>query len=68
MSRTIELESIRRLDIKPGETLVVRVPTRDTAAIREARDGLIAALPRGVKVLVIGPDVDLSVLCPSSPA
>ena len=67
MTQAIEVEDIRRLVIGEGETLVVRVPTRNTAEINAARDGLCAHLP-GVNVLVIGPDVDLQVLCPSNPA
>ena len=63
MGHTFELDDIQRLNVRKGETLVVRVPTRNTAEIERVRDGLCAALP-DVKVLVIGPDVELSVLCP----
>jgi hypothetical protein len=69
MSQTIELESIRRLDIKPGEILVATLPRRATqehASFAHAQ--LKANLPDGVEVLVVTADVDLSVLCPPSPA
>lgn len=73
MSQTIELESIRRLDIKPGETLVATLP-RDA---RPEHAEMVSAhlkdmVPDGVKVLVVTEDVDLTVLsadqCPSVPA
>lgn len=69
MSQTIELESIRRPDIKPGEILVARVP-RDTPAsrVQEMADTLRSRLPAGVEALVITDDVDLQTLCLSDPA
>lgn len=73
MSQTIELESIRRLDIKPGETLVATLP-RDAHPrdIERAAEVLKDRLPDGVEVLVVSGNVDLSVLsadpCRSVPA
>lgn len=68
MTQAIELESIRRLDIKPGETLVATIPPsatmQDLATVKAA---LESTLPN-VKVLVVTSNVDLQVLCPSSPA
>lgn len=66
MTQTIEVESIRRLDIKPGETLVATVPaaTRPDDVERIAAC-LRAELPN-VKVLVVSDTVDLQVLCQSS--
>lgn len=73
MSQTIELESIRRLDVKPGETLVATLPegvTRQEWA--QVRDALAEYVPEGAKLLVVSGVVDLSVLsadpCPSVPA
>ena len=60
----LELEDIRRLDIKPGQYLVATLPQgvtpRDTERVRAAlKDGL----PDGVNVLVVV-GVDLMVLNP----
>lgn len=73
MTQTIELESIRRLNIKPGETLVVGLPERagpDQA--RQAMATLKACIPPGVAVLVVEHGTTLDVLvaasCQSSPA
>jgi hypothetical protein len=70
MSQTIELESIRRVDIKPGETLVATLPAGATRQeVEEVRDSLHRLLPDGVKVLVGNSNVDLNVIsCPSAPA
>lgn len=55
--------TITKLDAKPGDTLVIRV---DHTLTREIADRIRAAvepnLPELVKVLVIGKDVELSVL------
>lgn len=68
MSQTIELESIRRLDIRAGETLVATLPANATlATLHEVKAKLQAELPN-VKLLVVSHNVDLQVLCPSSPA
>lgn len=65
---TIEVESIRRLDIQAGETLVAAVPASvPTADVERIAAFLRAELP-DVKVLVVSDTVDLQVLCPSSPA
>jgi hypothetical protein len=69
MTQTIELESIRALNLKPGEVLVAGLPagaTQETA--HRLRASLRAVLPVTVSVLVVSDDVDLTVLCPPSPA
>lgn len=69
MTQTIELGSIRRLVINPGETLVATLPREATQAhAAYAHAQLKANLPDHVNVLVVTADVDLSVLCPPSPA
>lgn len=69
MSQTIEVESIRRLDIKPGETLVVTLPAGTPAEdVQRIRDLILDHVPDGVKLMLVSADVDLSVLCPSNPA
>lgn len=63
MSETIEVESIRRLDVKPGETLVVTVPDDLTEQeIHDTRDALLKNLPDGVAAIVMNRDVELSVV------
>lgn len=68
MSQTIEVESIKRLDIGAGETLVVTLPQGvDAEYAQRAQSALSAELPN-VKVMVVSHGVALQVLCPSSPA
>lgn len=56
MSETIEVESIRRLNIKAGETLVFALPDRlSMQEMDDARERVEAHLPAGVKVLFISP-------------
>lgn len=63
MSETIEVESIRRLDVKPGETLVVTLPEtarpEDMASIEAA---MVDRMPDGVKLLIVSHDVELGVV------
>lgn len=61
---TVEIESLARLDVKPGETLVVRVPAEGLTFeyVRQLEDGLCARLPAGVNFIILGADVDLSVV------
>ena len=72
MTQTIEVESIRRLDIKPGETLVVGLPdgaTPEDAA--RVKDAVEARVPHGVNVIVMSAGIDLTAVadgCQSSPA
>lgn len=56
--------SIAKLDLKPGDTLVVRFNDRlaSNDMVRAARSALSPSVPDGVKILVIGRDVDLSVM------
>lgn len=62
MAEQIEVESIRRLDIKPGEVLVVQIPLRTDKEIASVRDQLLRLLPEGIRVIVTGPDVDMQVI------
>lgn len=67
MSETIELESISRLEIKPGETLVVRVDLRlSQAEALDVKRRIQPHLPDGVKLLVVGEGVDLQVVARDS--
>ena len=72
MPQTIEVESIQRLDVKPGETLVVRLPERTTSEVaRQVKAAVEAAVPDGVQVLITSANIELTVVadgCPSSPA
>lgn len=68
MTQTIEVESIRRLDIRAGETLVATVPASVPHADVERIAACLRAELPDVKVLVVSDTVDLQVLCPSNPA
>jgi hypothetical protein len=66
VSEHIEIESIRRLDVKPGETLVFtlgRDITREN--FDEAVQALESRVPTGVKVLVLSGPIDISVVANS---
>ncbi len=72
MTQTIEVESIRRLDIKAGETLVVGLPDgatpEDAARVQAAAEYRV---PHDVNVIVMSAGIDLTVVadgCQSSPA
>jgi hypothetical protein len=68
MSQSIEVEDIKRLDIRDGETLVVTLPPRATV---EQADKVLAALRHdlpNVNVRVFEHGTRFDVLCPSSPA
>lgn len=68
MSQTIKLESIKRLDIRAGETLAVTLPEgADVEYAQRVHRQLSDALPN-VNIIVTSYGVDLQVLCPSSPA
>ena len=63
MSETIEIESIRRLDVKPGETLCIKLPGRESASELARLRALVQEnLPDGVKLLLLMPDVDVFVV------
>jgi hypothetical protein len=68
MSQTIEVESIRRMDINPGDTLVVTMPHPTHQEMDRVISLLRPSLPENVRIICVAPDVDMSVLCPSSPA
>jgi hypothetical protein len=62
MSQTIEIESIHRLDIKPGERFLVRIPARTTA---EHRLRLVEAFGQVFpdhRVLLVSDDIEISVV------
>lgn len=57
----VELEEILRLDVKPGEMLVVRVRQEITRPeLDELEKALAAAMPEGVRFFVTNADIDLS--------
>jgi hypothetical protein len=66
VSQAIEIESIARLDIKPGETLLVKLArpiTREEA--HQIKDTITKELPDGVIVLIVSSDFDFSVVSQS---
>lgn len=63
MTDTIEIGTIQRLNVKPGETLVVTLPDgADKRAFEEARAAVAAKLPEGVEVLIKVKGVGLEVI------
>jgi hypothetical protein len=68
VSQTIEVESIRRVDIKPGEILEVTLPPGTDADTAQRVHALLTAELPDVKILLMSAGVDLQVLCPSSRA
>jgi hypothetical protein len=66
VSQTIEIESIARLDLKSGETLLVKLArpiTREEA--QEIKDTITKNLPDGVVILVVSNEFDFSVVSQS---
>lgn len=62
-SMQFEVESIHRLEIKAGETLVVRVPVHTRPEQVEALGALIRErLPEDVKCLFVSADVEFEVV------
>lgn len=62
MSQSIPLESIKRLDIKPGDVLVATVPSGTTPErLQLVADQLKSKLPDDIKLLVVT-DIDLAVI------
>ncbi len=62
MSETITIEDVKRLDVQPGDVLLVTVPP--VAAAQQAdqiRAVFAEALP-GVKIIVRSSDVDVEVV------
>jgi hypothetical protein len=60
----LELEDVRRLDIKPGQILVATVPDHTTIQQAEQiRDHLRTELP-DIKVMVVSHNLELMVLNP----
>jgi len=64
----IDIDEVRRFNVHPGETLVVTLPDgarpEDMARIR---DTLTDSLPDGVKLLLLGPGIQLGVVTTVQP-
>lgn len=63
MTETIELDSVRRLDVKPGEILVFKTPDNaslNADAVQELADKIRQRIPEGVEVLILANGVDLA--------
>jgi hypothetical protein len=59
----IPLESIKRLDVHPGETLIITVPDDlDQHELHVLRERLKAEIPEGVRVLIVPPSMDVQVV------
>lgn len=69
MTQTIEIESIARLDVKPGETLVVNLGNHleDAETVRRIADTVRQKIPEGVEVLITSGDVELKVIAKEQP-
>lgn len=60
---TIPIESISRLDVKSGETLVVQMDVRLTQQdAHDIRGRILPHLPDGVRLLVVGSGIELTAL------
>lgn len=58
-----KLEDLRRLDVQPGDTVVLRTPDRlSVAACDRLREGMAGVLPPSVKTVVLEGGMDLSVV------
>lgn len=63
MEDTIPVESVSRLDIQPGETLVVRMHcTLSAQEAQQVKDRMLPHLPDGVRLLVLGSGIELTKL------
>lgn len=64
MTQQIEIESIARLDVKPGETLVVNLGNRliTVEQRNQIADTVRQHMPEGVEVLITIGDVELKVI------
>lgn len=65
MADTIEVEAIRRLDVHPGEVLLVELTQYDQqtyADMDRIQKVLRENLPEGVEVLIVGGDIRISVI------
>jgi hypothetical protein len=63
VSEPITLEDVRRLIVHPGETVVLRVKQRLSAVMVEHLQGTLkAAMPEGVKCLVLQEGAELEVV------
>jgi len=57
----IRLEDVKRLDVKPGEVLVVRSPMMTAEVAEHLTNWFREALP-GVKVLILDPESTVEVV------
>lgn len=54
---------IGKLSLKPGDVLVAKfTPSPSQEVARRAAEYIRPLLPEGVKLMVVGPEVDLSVI------
>jgi hypothetical protein len=61
----VPVQDIKRLNVKPGETLLATVPhDLDLIDTENVRAQLQSLLPQGVKVAVVSRDLDLRVVSP----
>lgn len=63
-----EITEVKRLTIRPGDRLVVRLDRQPDMAEADEITGRVRALLGGVPVLVLGPDADLEVIGQADPA
>ncbi|SDT69500.1 hypothetical protein [Jiangella sp. DSM 45060] len=69
MSQTIEVESIARLDVRPGESLIVTVPNDfDAADADHVHRALRERLPAGVNVVIVQAGITFQVVAQEAPA
>lgn len=68
MSQAIPVESIKRLDIKPGDVLVATLPGHIAPeAWKRLAEYLTAQLPESVRLIFVTNDVDLRVVSSTDP-
>ncbi len=65
----MQIEDVKRLDIRPGDVLVIRPAQHIGAAGRDrARERFREVIPDGVTVLILDPGDDLTVVRPDAEA
>ena len=62
MSRTIDLEQIQSLDIKPGDTVIITVAAHYTSETRRSVGARVAKMFPRNKVIVISDGVKIDVI------
>lgn len=59
----IEIESVRRLDVKPGDVIVLNLAAPPTEDDRdEIYEQMRQLIPNGAKFMLLGPGMDISLL------